>query len=70
MTATPTPSPTPGDRPEVLYVCVHNAGRSQMAAGWLAHLGDKAYDFAIRMNRLVNALRRAFGVSMAFCPPR
>jgi protein-tyrosine-phosphatase len=22
-----------GDRPEVLFVCVHNAGRSQMAAG-------------------------------------
>ncbi|NUS07726.1 MAG: heat-shock protein HtpX, partial [Nonomuraea sp.] len=26
------------DRPNVLFVCVHNAGRSQMAAGWLAHL--------------------------------
>jgi arsenate reductase len=24
------------DRPEVLFVCVHNAGRSQMAAGLLA----------------------------------
>ena len=23
------------DRPSVLFVCVHNAGRSQMAAGWL-----------------------------------
>jgi arsenate reductase (thioredoxin) len=22
-------------RPSVLFVCVHNAGRSQMAAGWL-----------------------------------
>ena len=31
-------------------------------ARWLAHLGDKAYDFAIRMNRLVNFFRRAFGV--------
>jgi arsenate reductase len=28
--------------PSVLFVCVHNAGRSQMAAGWLRHLaGDK-----------------------------
>ena len=28
-------------RPEVLFVCVHNAGRSQMAAAWLANLaGD------------------------------
>ena len=26
------------DSPSVLFVCVHNAGRSQMAAGWLTHL--------------------------------
>jgi arsenate reductase len=25
-------------KPTVLFVCVHNAGRSQMAAGWLNHL--------------------------------
>jgi arsenate reductase len=25
--------------PSVLFLCVHNAGRSQMAAGWLRHLG-------------------------------
>ena len=25
--------------PTVLFVCVHNAGRSQMAAGYLQHLG-------------------------------
>ncbi|TGN63390.1 arsenate reductase ArsC [Nocardioides eburneiflavus] len=36
MTDTPRPTPT------VLFVCVHNAGRSQMAAGWLRHLaGDR-----------------------------
>jgi arsenate reductase len=30
------------DRPSVLFVCVHNAGRSQMAAGWLRQLaGDR-----------------------------
>ena len=30
------------DAPTVLFVCVHNAGRSQMAAGWLRHLaGDR-----------------------------
>jgi arsenate reductase len=29
------------DKPSVLFVCIHNAGRSQMAAGYLAHLaGD------------------------------
>jgi protein-tyrosine-phosphatase len=27
-----------GYKPTVLFVCVHNAGRSQMAAGWLKHL--------------------------------
>ena len=28
--------------PTVLFLCVHNAGRSQMAAGWLRHLaGDR-----------------------------
>ena len=30
------------DKPSVLFLCVHNAGRSQMAAGWLRHLaGDR-----------------------------
>ena len=30
------------DTPSVLFVCVHNAGRSQMAAAWLTHLaGDR-----------------------------
>ncbi len=28
------------ERPTVLFVCVHNAGRSQMAAGYLQHLAD------------------------------
>jgi len=27
------------DKPSVLFVCVHNAGRSQMAGGFLTHLG-------------------------------
>ncbi|MAT61310.1 MAG: heat-shock protein HtpX [Micrococcales bacterium] len=27
-------------KPSVLFVCVHNAGRSQMAAAYLAELGD------------------------------
>lgn len=31
-----------GDAPIVLFLCVHNAGRSQMALGWLSHLaGDR-----------------------------
>jgi arsenate reductase len=32
------------DRPSVLFVCVHNAGRSQMAAGWLRHLAGDAVE--------------------------
>ncbi|MEU1706101.1 arsenate reductase ArsC [Streptomyces sp. NPDC005706] len=33
-------APTP--RPSVLFVCVHNAGRSQMGAAFLSHLaGDR-----------------------------
>ncbi|MGK5111120.1 arsenate reductase ArsC [Geodermatophilus sp. CPCC 205506] len=31
-------------RPSVLFVCVHNAGRSQMAAGWLRHLAGNAVE--------------------------
>lgn len=46
--AAPAPSAAPrspvaptadeDERPSVLFVCVHNAGRSQMAAGYLEHL--------------------------------
>ena len=32
------------DKPSVLFVCVHNAGRSQMAAGFMQHLGEGRVD--------------------------
>lgn len=32
------------DKPSVLFVCVHNAGRSQMAAGFLAALAGDAIE--------------------------
>ena len=36
-------SPDSESRPAVLFLCVHNAGRSQMALGWFRHLaGDRA----------------------------
>ncbi|MCB2178156.1 MAG: arsenate reductase ArsC [Actinomycetales bacterium] len=38
-----TDSPA-AERPSVLFVCVHNAGRSQMAAGWLRHLSGGAVE--------------------------
>jgi arsenate reductase (thioredoxin) len=32
------------DKPSVMFLCVHNAGRSQMASGWLKHLSGDAVD--------------------------
>jgi arsenate reductase (thioredoxin) len=37
-------TPTPDTKPAVLFLCVHNAGRSQMAAGWLRHLAGDTVD--------------------------
>jgi len=39
MTASP-----PADRPSVLFVCVHNAGRSQMGAAYTHHLSGGAVE--------------------------
>ncbi len=36
--------PAGGGKPSVLFLCVHNAGRSQMAAGWLRHLAGDSVD--------------------------
>lgn len=30
--------------PSVVFLCVHNAGRSQMAAGWMRHLAGERID--------------------------
>jgi protein-tyrosine-phosphatase len=38
--ATGKPATTETEAPIVLFVCVHNAGRSQMAAGFLASVGE------------------------------
>jgi arsenate reductase len=41
----PTSATTEGAaKPSVLFVCVHNAGRSQMAAGWLSALAGEAIE--------------------------
>jgi arsenate reductase len=32
------------DKPSVMFLCVHNAGRSQMASGWLQHLAGDHVD--------------------------
>lgn len=31
-------------KPSVLFLCVHNAGRSQMASGWMRHLAGDSID--------------------------
>ena len=63
---------TPEPRPEVLYVCVHNAGRSQMAALLTAHLGGGAVsvrsagsDPADRVNPLAVAVMAEIGLDMS-----
>ncbi|GAA0367528.1 ACR3 family arsenite efflux transporter [Micromonospora gifhornensis] len=43
-TSPPIGSSVSDDKPSVLFVCVHNAGRSQMAAGWLRHLAGDAVE--------------------------
>ncbi len=32
------------DSPSVVFLCVHNAGRSQMAAGWMQHLAGTSVE--------------------------
>jgi arsenate reductase len=39
-----TPESAAQTRPSVLFVCVHNAGRSQMAASYLQHLAGGRID--------------------------
>lgn len=38
-------------KPTVLFVCVHNAGRSQMAAGFLRELGADRVEVPLRWQR-------------------
>ena len=60
------------DKPYVVFLCVHNAGRSQMAAGWLRHLAvDGAEVFsggskpASDVNPAAVAAMREVGVDIA-----
>ena len=66
------PVSRPGAKPSVLFVCVHNAGRSQMAAGWLAALsGDQievrsaGSEPADRINPVAVEAMREVGVNIA-----
>jgi arsenate reductase len=64
-------------RPEVLFVCVHNAGRSQMAAALLAHRSGGSVDVrsagsepADEVNPAVVVVMRELGIDLAGAVPR
>lgn len=65
------------DRPEVLYVCVHNAGRSQMAAlltedlsGGRVNVRSAGSDPADRVNPLVVEAMAEIGLDMSQAFPK
>ncbi|GAA1964922.1 arsenate reductase ArsC [Nocardioides panacihumi] len=64
-------------RPTVLFVCVHNAGRSQMAAGYLAHLAGDRIDVlsagsqpADQVNQVAVAAMAEEGIDIAAEQPK
>lgn len=64
-------------RPTVLFVCVHNAGRSQMAAGYLQHLAGDRIDVlsagsqpADRINPMAVAAMAEEGIDIAGNQPK
>ncbi len=63
--------------PSIVFLCVHNAGRSQMAAGWARHLGGDAVevfsggsDPAAEVNPSAVAVMAQAGVDIATARPR
>jgi arsenate reductase len=54
-----------GSRPTVLFVCVHNAGRSQIAAGYLEHLAGDRVDVLSAGSRPADGLNPAAVEAMA-----
>ncbi|MFF5450497.1 arsenate reductase ArsC [Streptomyces sp. NPDC012950] len=67
---------TPAPPPSVLFVCVHNAGRSQMAAALLARLGGDRVEVrsagsapADAVNPAVVAAMAEVGVDIAAATP-
>jgi arsenate reductase (thioredoxin) len=51
--------------PAVLFLCVHNAGRSQMAAGWLRHLAGDRVDVFSGGSEPAESLNRGAVAAMA-----
>ncbi|WP_301951294.1 arsenate reductase ArsC [Pimelobacter simplex] len=76
MTTT-QPTPSTPSTPTVLFVCVHNAGRSQMAAGYLEQLAGGRIDVrsagsepADRINPVAVEAMREDGVDLAAATPK
>lgn len=70
-------SPATPTKPSVLFLCVHNAGRSQMAAGWMRHLaGDRVDVFsggsepADRLNEAAVAVMEEKGIDISQMEPQ
>ena len=64
-------------KPSVLFVCVHNAGRSQMAQGWLRHLAADAVEVrsagsepAERINPVAVEAMREVGIDITTEQPK
>ena len=51
--------------PSVLFLCVHNAGRSQMAAGWMRHLAGDQVDVFSGGSEPAEAVNAAAVAAMA-----
>ncbi|MEX2292377.1 MAG: arsenate reductase ArsC [Acidimicrobiales bacterium] len=67
----------PAEKPVVLFLCVHNAGRSQMAMGWFQHLaGDRAEAWsggsepAAEVNAVAVEAMREVGIDISTQQPR
>ena len=56
---------TSAHKPSVLFVCVHNAGRSQMAAAWLRHLSEGRIEVRSAGSAPADALNPAVVEAMA-----
>jgi len=64
-------------RPTVLFMCIHNAGRSQMAAGFLRHLSQGRIEVlsagsepALALHPVVVAAMAEVGIDLAAEHPR
>jgi arsenate reductase len=67
----------PVRKPSVLFVCIHNAGRSQMAAGWLTTLAGEAVEVrsagtapADQVNPVAVAVMAEVGIDITAATPK